>query len=59
MRLYKVKWYVNGDLTETTEEAYWADSELKERYDGLTNGIDDIVRYEYEFIKEIKLPNLF
>lgn len=58
MRLYKINWYVNGVLTETKEEAYWADSELEERYDGLTNGIDDIVRYEYEFIKEIKLPNL-
>ena len=45
-------------LTETKEEAYWADSELKERYDGLINGISDIVGYEYEFIKQIKLPNL-
>ena len=58
MRLYKIKWYVNGVLTETKEEAYWADSELKERYDGLINGIEDIVGYEYEFIKQIKLPNL-
>lgn len=45
-------------LTETKEEAYWADCELKERYDKLINGISDIVRYEYEFIKQIKLPNL-
>jgi hypothetical protein len=59
MRLYKVKWYVNGVLTEVKEEAYWADSELKERYDKLINGISNIVGYEYEFIKEIKLPNLF
>jgi len=44
-------------LTETKEEAYWADSELEERYDKLINGIDDIVGYEYEFIKQIKLPN--
>ena len=59
MRLYKINWYVNGVLTETKEEAYWADSELEERYDKLINGIDDIVGYEYEFIKQIKLPNLF
>lgn len=58
MRLYKIKWYVNGVLTETKEEAYWCDSELTERYDGVINGISDIVGYEYEFIKEIKLPNL-
>lgn len=57
MRLYKIKWYVNGVLTETKEEAYWADSELEERYDGFINGISDIVGYEYEFIKQIKLPN--
>ena len=57
MRLYKIRWYVNGELTETKDEAYWADSELEERYDKLINGIDDIVSYEYEFIKQIKLPN--
>ena len=57
MRLYKINWYVNGELTETKDEAYWADSELEERYDKLINGIDDIVSYEYEFIKQIKLPN--
>jgi len=57
MRLYNIKWYVNGELTETKDEAYWADSELEERYDKLINGIDDIVSYEYEFIKQIKLPN--
>jgi hypothetical protein len=58
MRLYRIKLYVNGMLTETNEEAYWADCELKDRYDRLINGISDIVRYEYEFIKQIKLPNL-
>lgn len=58
MKLYKVKWYVNGLLTETKEEAYWCDSDLTDRYDNFIKGIEDIVGYEYEFIKVIKLPNL-
>lgn len=59
MRLYKVKWYVEDELSIEKEEAYWADSELKEDLDNRIRGIEDIIRYEYEFIQEIKLPNLF
>jgi hypothetical protein len=40
------------------EYAYWADSELKENLDNQIRGIEDMIRYEYEFIQEIKLPNL-
>lgn len=59
MMLYEVKWYVNDKLFLTKEYAFWAESELKENLDKQIRGIEDIIRYEYEFIKEIKLPNLF
>ena len=60
MRLYKVKWYVNGELSQTKEEAFWCESDLKETYDKQIIGIENIMSYEYEFIKDIKLPkNLF
>lgn len=58
MRLYKVNWYVNNEMFLEKEYAYWADSELKENLDNQIRGIEDIIRYEYEFIQEIKLPNL-
>lgn len=57
--LYEVKWYVNDKLFLTKEYAFWADSELKENLDNQIRGIEDMIRYEYEFIQEIKLPNLF
>lgn len=59
MMLYEVKWYVNDKLFLTKEYAFWADSELKENLDNQIRGIEDMIRYEYEFIQEIKLPNLF
>lgn len=59
MRLYEVKWYVNDKLFLTKEYGFWADSELTESLDNQIRGIEDIIRYEYEFIQEIKLPNLF
>ena len=58
MRLYKVNWYVNNEMFLEKEYAYWADSELKESLDSQIRGIEDMIRYEYEFIQEIKLPNL-
>ena len=58
MRLYELKWYVKDELFLTKEYAFWADSELKETLDNQIRGIEDIIRYEYEFIQEIKLPNL-
>ena len=57
MNLYEIKWYVNGVLTETKCEAYWCDSDLTDRWDWYTTE-DGMLRYEYVFIKEIKLPNL-
>ena len=57
MRLYEIKWYVNDKLTETKCEAYWCESDLTDRYDKFISGIGDIVRYEYEYIKDIKLPD--
>ncbi len=59
MRLYEVKWYVNNEMFLEKEYAYWADSELKENLDNQIRGIEDMIRYEYKFIQEIKLPNLF
>ena len=60
MKLYKVKWYLNDVMFSESEEAFWCDSDLEERYDKQILGIKDIIRYEYEFIKVIKLPeNLF
>lgn len=58
MRLYKVNWYVNDEMFLEKEYAYWADSELKESLDSQIRGIEDMIRYEYKFIQEIKLPNL-
>lgn len=58
MRLYKVNWYVNNEMFLEKEYAYWADSELKENLDNQIRGIEDMIRYEYKFIQEIKLPNL-
>jgi hypothetical protein len=59
MRLYKVNWYVNDEMFLEKEYAYWADSELTESLDNQIRGIEDMIRYEYKFIQEIKLPNLF
>lgn len=59
MRLYKVNWYVNDEMFLEKEYAYWADSELKDDLDNQIRGIEDMIRYEYKFIQEIKLPNLF
>jgi hypothetical protein len=59
MRLYEVKWYVNDEIFLTKEYAFWAESELKDDLDIQIRGIEDIIRYEYKFIQEIKLPNLF
>lgn len=57
MKLYKVKWYLNDVMFSESEEAFWCDSDLEERYDKQSNGA---IRYEYEFIKVINLPeNLF
>ena len=58
MRLYKVNWYVNDEMFLEKEYAYWADSELTESLDNQIRGIEDMIRYEYKFIQEIKLPNL-
>jgi hypothetical protein len=57
MRLYKVKWFVNDELSREVEEAFWADSELIERYDEQLRGVENIIRYEYEYIRDIKLPD--
>lgn len=57
MNLYKIKWYVNGELSQTKNEAYWCESDLTDRYDKFISGIEHIVRYEYEYIKDIKLPD--
>jgi hypothetical protein len=59
MRLYKVKWLINEQVFSESEEAFWTDSELEQVYNNQVRGINNVVRYEYEFIKEIKLPNLF
>ena len=59
MRLYKVNWYVNDEMFLEKEYAYWADSELTESLDNQIRNLKDMIRYEYEFIQEIKLPNLF
>ena len=59
MRLYKVKWLINEQVFSESEEAFWTDSELEQVYNNQVLGINNVVRYEYEFIKEIKLPNLF
>lgn len=58
MRLYKVKWLINEQVFSESEEAFWTDSELEQVYNNQVLGINNVVRYEYEFIKEIKLPNL-
>jgi hypothetical protein len=57
MRLYKINWYVNGELTETKEEAYWCDSDLEERWNSYIFGVEDILNYDYTYIKDIKLPD--
>lgn len=57
MNLYEIKWYVYDELVETKREAYWCESDLTDRWD--KPGLEDIIRYEYKFIKEISLPNLF
>lgn len=54
MKLYKVKWYLNDVMFSESEEAFWCDSDLEERYDKQNNSA---IRYEYEFIKVIKLPD--
>lgn len=60
MRLYRIKWYVNGELSQTKEEAFWCKSDLEETYDKQIIGIENIMSYEYEYIKDINLPeNLF
>lgn len=57
MRLYNIKWYVNGVLTETKEEAYWCDADLEERWNSYIFGVEDILNYDYTYIKDIKLPD--
>ena len=58
--LYEIKWYVNDQLTETKQEAYWSDEDLEERWNSFTYGVEDILRYEYRYIKDISLPdNIF
>jgi len=57
MRLYKVNWYVNGELTETKDEAYWCESDLTDRYDNFINGHEDILSYDYTYIKDIGFPD--
>lgn len=54
--LYEIKWYVNDQLTETKQEAYWSDEDLEERWNSFTYGVEDILRYEYKYIKDINLP---
>lgn len=59
MKLYKVKWYLNDVMFSESEEAFWCDSDLEDRYDKQNNA-NGAIQYEYEFIKLIKLPeNLF
>lgn len=59
MRLYRIKWYVNGELAQTKEEAFWCESDLTDSWDKLSTE-DGMLRYEYEYLKDIKLPeNLF
>ena len=59
MKLYKVKWYLNDVMFNESEEAFWCDSDLEDRYDKQNNA-NGAIRYEYEFIKVINLPeNLF
>lgn len=58
--LYEIKWYVNDQLTQTKQEAYWSDEDLEERWNSFTYGVEDILRYEYRYIKDISLPdNIF
>lgn len=59
MNLYEIKWYVYDELVQTKNEAYWCESDLTDRWDRTTKGLEDIIRYEYKLIKEISLPNLF
>lgn len=54
--LYEIKWYVNDQLTQTKQEAYWSDEDLEERWNSFTYGVEDILRYEYRYIKDISLP---
>lgn len=54
--LYKIKWYVNDELVETTNEAYWCESDLTDRWEKFST-TDGMLRYEYEYIKDIKLPD--
>ena len=55
--LYEIKWYVNDQLTEIKREAYWSDEDLEERWNSFTCGVEDILRYEYRYIKDIKFPD--
>ena len=59
MNLYEIKWYIDNELVETREDAYWSESDLTDKWDKDIKGVEDIIRYEYTFIKQIKLPNLF
>ena len=59
MNLYQIKWYVDNELVETREDAYWSESELTDKWNKDIRGVEDIIHYEYKLIKEIKLPNLF
>jgi len=56
MNLYEIKWYVYNKLVETKQEAYWHESELTDKWNKDIRGTEDIIRYEYTFIKQIKLP---
>lgn len=54
--LFKIKWYVNDELVETKNEAYWCESDLTDRWDKFST-TDGMIRYEYKYIKDIKLPD--
>lgn len=56
MKLYRIKWYVNDKIAQTREEAYWCDSDLEDTWNKQST-TDGMLRYEYEYIKDIKLPD--
>lgn len=32
MNLYEIKWYIDNELVETREDAYWSESELTDKW---------------------------
>ena len=56
MKLYKVKWYLNDVMFSESEEAFWCDSDLEDTWNKQST-TDGMLRYEYEYIKDIKLPD--